>query len=75
MPDDLLSRVKTVAAQRKTTFRALVVDALERTLEERGDSFRLEDASVGTHMGGEPRVSNETINRAIEEQRSQSFHP
>lgn len=47
MPDALMERVKTVAARRNTTFRALVVDALERSLEATKQPFELQDASVG----------------------------
>lgn len=75
MPDALMKRVKMVAARRKTTFRALVVDALERTLEERTDSFQLEDASVGSPSTTENSVPNETINEAINNQRTQQFSP
>ncbi|HKK19250.1 MAG TPA: hypothetical protein VJ952_11270 [Opitutales bacterium] len=73
MPDALMRRVKTLAAGRKTTFRALVVDALERTLEETPGEFQLEDASVGTPATTQDSVSNQQINEAIEAQPRQSF--
>jgi predicted transcriptional regulator len=76
MPDRLLKRVKQVAAERKTTFRALVVDALERSLAERPRSFKLRDASVGPkpgRKGGKEEVSTEAINEAIEAQRESRF--
>jgi hypothetical protein len=75
MPDALMKRVKTLAAHRKTTFRALVVDALERSLEATPAGFQLEDASVGARGVTEDCVSTQQINDAIEEQRNQSFHP
>jgi len=71
MPDALMKRVKTVAARRKTTFRALVVDALERTLEEKAGGFQLEDASVGASAATNNSVTNKQINDAIDEQRTQ----
>lgn len=74
MPDALMRRVKMAAAQRKTTFRALVVDALERTLDEVPNSFKLEDASVGSTREGDP-VSNAAINELLETQRESRFNP
>ncbi len=72
MPDALMKRVKVTAARRKTTFRALVVDALERTLDEAPQHFELEDASVGS-TAPINTVSTQTINEAIDEQRQQGF--
>lgn len=73
MPDDLLNRVKQVSAARKTTFRRLVIDALERTLAEAPQNFRLRDAAAGsqiqTQTQAENRVSAATINKTIDEQR------
>ena len=74
MPDALMRRVKMTAAQRKTTFRALVVDALERTLDEAPHYFELEDASVGSTREGDT-VSNATINELIDTQRESRFNP
>ncbi|TVP78652.1 MAG: hypothetical protein EA353_07835 [Puniceicoccaceae bacterium] len=73
MPEALMQRVKIVAAKRKTTFRALVVDALERTLDEPRQLFELEDASVGTEEAN--TVSNDTINQWIDTQRESHFNP
>lgn len=73
MPDALMRRAKTIAARRKTTFRALVVDALERTLEEKAGGFQLEDASVGASTRAKNSVTNEQINEAIDEQRTPPF--
>lgn len=73
MPDGLMHRVKRVAAERRTTFRALVVDALERTLEERPRAFKLRDAAVGRKASAKKVVDTATINRTIQEQRESSF--
>lgn len=74
MPDALMHRVKMTAAQRKTTFRALVVEALERTLDEPASSFELKDASVGSTRR-EDVVSSAAINELIDQQREARFHP
>ena len=73
VPDDLLTRVKPLLAERKITFRALVIDAVERAIEAPPVSFRLRDASAG-HSGEGAMVSSEAINRAIDEARQPSFH-
>ena len=78
MPDALMRRVKMIAAKRKTTFRALVVDALERTLDETPSTFELEDAAVGSSSGDseeEAIVSNAAINERINSQRESRFDP
>lgn len=72
VPDDLLKRVKPLLVERKMTFRALVIDAVERAIEVPGASFRLRDASAG-QAGDGKAVSSETINRAINEAREPSF--
>lgn len=66
IPDRLMKLAKRAAAQRKTTLRALMLDALERSLQERPESFRLRDGSVG---GGGPEVGVAEINAAIDEER------
>jgi len=73
MPEALMQRVKMIAAKRKTTFRALVVDALERTLDEPQQLFELEDASVGSDEG--TTISNTAINQLIDAQRESRFNP
>jgi len=73
MPDQLMIRVKQAIAERRTTFRALVVDALEQVLAEKPGKFRLRDASVGSADIATDRVSKETINTAIETQRESHF--
>ena len=70
MPDDLLKRIRPLLAERKMTFRALVIDALDRAVETLPVSFKLRDASVGEDNAG---VSSEAINRAIDEAREPSF--
>jgi len=72
VPDDLLKRVKPLLAERKMTFRALVIDAVERAIEVPAVSFRLRDASAG-HAGEGTPVSSEAINLAINEAREPSF--
>lgn len=73
MPNALMKRVKLAAARRNTTFKALVVDALERTLDDMPASFQLEDASVGPSADEQARVANSVINDAIHSQRDQQF--
>ena len=68
--DTLFKRVKRAAAQRKTTFRALVVDALERSLAETPQHFELEDAALGSRSPDD-RVGKDAINQAIDKQRQQ----
>jgi hypothetical protein len=72
VPDDLLRRVRPLLAERKMTFRALVIDAVERAIEVPAASFRLRDASAGRAIDG-TAVSSEAINRAIHEAREPSF--
>jgi hypothetical protein len=69
MPDKLMSRVKQVVAQRNITFRALVIDALEQSLNVEKAPFVLREASVGYDTHGKGGVSSETINNAIDENR------
>ena len=66
-----MARVKLRLAERKVTFRALVITALEQVLAEESRPFQLRDASVGG--GSRETVSAEVINRAIDEQRTPSF--
>jgi hypothetical protein len=66
IPDHLMKRVKRVAAQRKTTLRGLMLDALERSLSAKPEPFELRDASVGPETQS---VGSASINRAIDELR------
>jgi len=61
-----MKRAKRAAAQRKTTLRMLMLDALERSLREKPSAFELRDASAGPPTRSVDPVS---INRAIDEQR------
>lgn len=71
MPDSLFKRAKQVAAERHTTLRMLMVDALERSLNESSPgTFRLQDAAVGY---GSAKVGVEAINQAIDDQREGPF--
>jgi len=70
MPDKLMYKVKQVIAKRNTTFRALVIDALENSLNEEKAPFVLRDASAGYNVNGKGKVSSETINNAIDENRA-----
>jgi hypothetical protein len=72
VPDDLLKRARPLLAERKMTFRALVIDAVERVIGTPSFPFILRDASVG-FAGGDGGVSSESINRAINEAREPSF--
>ena len=72
VPDDLLKRVRPLLTERKMTFRALVIDAVERAIEVPAVSFRLRDASAG-QAGDGTVVSSEAINRTIHEAREPSF--
>lgn len=72
MPDELFRRVKPLLAERKMTFRALVIDAVERAIEAPPATFRLRDASAG-HPADGPAVSSEAINRMIDVVREPSF--
>ena len=72
IPDSLMGRVKSCLIERKLTFRALVISALEQSLQEDSQPFRLRDASVG---GNGEKVSNDTINQVIDSQRESTFQP
>jgi hypothetical protein len=72
VPDDLLKRVRPLLAERNMTFRALVIDAVERAIQVPAVAFRLRDASAG-HAGVETAVSTEAINQAIDAAREPAF--
>lgn len=70
IPDSLLDRVKQVLQKRKTTFRSVVIAALEKALEEAAIPFVLRDASVGVDRGAPAKtVSAKEINHRIDELR------
>ena len=68
IPDRLLQRVKRQMIEQNTTFRDMVISALEKTLsmKESGE-FKLRDAAVGKPV--KSPVSNDEINEAIDQQR------
>ena len=69
MPDDLLKRAKGVMVERGMTFRALVIDALEQSLQDRPESFVLRDAVAGYAPVEGSAISSGQINRAIDDLR------
>jgi len=70
MPDALFRRAKTVMAKSGMTFRSLVIDALERALDEnRATAFVLREASAGYTVNKKGGVSRHAINEAIDENR------
>lgn len=68
MPDSLMQRIKEVSVTRKTSFRALVIEALEKSLAQNESTFVLADASCGK-ASKQKKVSAEQINREIDQQR------
>jgi len=72
IPDSLLRRAKNQMHKQNTTFRALVITALEKMLSQgEAKDFRLCDAAVGKR--GKKAVSAEAINQTIDKQRNQEF--
>lgn len=58
LPDELLHRVKILAAERQTTLKALVVAGLDWVLRSEATASR-RDAAIdrlneGLHLGGKP---------------------
>jgi hypothetical protein len=73
LPDSLMDRAKRCMIERKVTFRALVISALEQAVAEDAEPFVLHDAAAGTT--GKGIVSCEAINQAIDDQRATSIQP
>ncbi len=73
LPESLMDRVKSRLSEQKLTFRALVIAALEQALHDEPKPFLLRDVAVGPASG--EKVSNATINRTMDDQRSPSFGP
>jgi len=71
LPDTLVKRIKYHTANKKVTFRSLVITALEKELSAEKKSFRLRDASVGNPE--EPITSNQTINQQLNADRDFDF--
>lgn len=70
MPDVLFQRAKTMMAKRRMTFRSLVIDALERALDDqRSGRFVLREASAGYTADKRGGVSSKSINQTIDETR------
>lgn len=73
MPDGLSRKLKKLAAERNTTMRSLIIDALERNLAEPRKCFRLRDGSAGGPPGHP--VDTDAINAAVDEMREPRFRP
>ncbi|NOX99980.1 MAG: hypothetical protein GXP30_09655 [Verrucomicrobia bacterium] len=71
LPDTLIKRIKFHTANKKVTFRSLVITALEKELSAEKKSFRLRDASVGN--AGESIISDQTINQHLNAGRDFDF--
>ena len=56
-------------AKRRITFKALVIDALEKSLRGSTEPFVLRDASAGYPSSTNDGVTSKEINRAIDELR------
>jgi hypothetical protein len=70
MPDALFRRAKVRMAERRVTFRSLVIDAVERSLAEKpARPFVLREASAGYVADRKEKVSRKAVNRAIDESR------
>lgn len=75
MPDVLMEKVRAVLARRNLTFRALVIDAVERAIEGDPGPFLLRDASAGFAARKDRRISETAINQAIDDIRSHPINP
>ena len=67
MPDKIFERAKIAAAQRRTTFKNLVIEGLERVLADPGSQSIPNDAidrlRKGYHLGGK-RLSRDTTHES-----------
>lgn len=73
MPDRVFARLKRLAAERRTTLRALILEAVENNLGETRAGFSLRDAAVGG--AGDPPVPAETIDDALRAVNEPFFRP
>ena len=73
LPDILVKRIKALTTEKNITFRSLVITALEKELDEEKFSFVLRDASVGSPT--KDPISNEEINRHLDDARDFDFQP
>jgi hypothetical protein len=72
LPDVILQKAKRLAAERKTSVRALIIEALQASFNQRRVKFTLRDASFGDGGAGE-QVSMAAINEAIDASREMAF--
>ncbi len=58
LPDDILERTKIAAAKRRTSLKKLIIEGLEKVLQEETavniPSAALERLNKGFHLGGNP---------------------
>lgn len=73
MPDKLFRKLKRTAAEKDTTMRELIVDAVSRSLQKPEARFRLRDASVGPKDGS--GLDPQATNQAIDQLREPIFRP
>lgn len=66
MPNALMLRAKEEVARRGMTFKELVIDAVERALNERPRAFTLRDASAGCQPTQAEAVTADQVNCAID---------
>jgi hypothetical protein len=73
MPDDLMKRVKQETARRQITFRTLVIDAVEKALENEPEPFVLREAAAGYNPKKKSNkgagLSSDQVNKAIDQLR------
>jgi len=63
LPDEILHRTKIAAARRRTTMKALLIEGLEKVLNEEDTTSSSISALArlqnGYHLGGKPLPRNE----------------
>lgn len=73
MPDSLSQQLKRTAADRKTTMRALIVQAVKQSLDAPAARFRLRDATVG--QATSHSIDAAAVNQAIDALREPVYRP
>ena len=74
LPDSILMKAKQAAAERQTTLRALIIEALQGSLNRKTTAFSLRDVSFGNDPeGGEGTIDSAAINSAIDDARATGF--
>lgn len=74
LPDSILTKAKQIAAVRKTTLRALIIEALQGSLNRKTTAFSLRDVSFGNDpAGGDGTIDSAAINSAIDDARETGF--